>query len=822
MQPKPAPAPSFPPDDPELTRIVGEELHTLERILAALDQRPAAPLEAPPQYDEDLLDLRDQLATARVEDMPPLLEEMERLQSLAARRRSQQQGTATVDPRAPYFGHLVLVEGDRSREVLIGRATFLDGAAGVRIVDWRDAPVSRLYYRYEEGDDYDEVFGEREVSGRVATRRSVTIIDRELRRAHAPQGAFARHPGSSWRRLDTNTLRLSGGQGAAIRAEQHHRPGRLGVGGDEGAEDKHLREITALIDRRQFELITRPDSGLVVIQGGAGSGKTTIGLHRLAYLAFQDRRRFRPDRMLVLVFNEALARYVSLVLPALDVEGVPIRTYEAWAAQLRRLHLPRLPRRYAEATPVAVTRVKKHPAMLHAIDAAVAARARAVEGRLEELLRPRAGEPPPPVAAVLLQAWARSRRDPLAHRLHAVASAVETHRDELRTDVRLALEHLTSEGLREARDVVTAWAELLTDGAALERAFADRAPELVASGDLARSAAWCVARTAEVQRELDAREAMPPPEATSRPPRPDAAPAEPEDEPAPEDDLTQGVDGREVDDLATLDREDDTLLLRLYQRLRGPLLRGGKHREALRYEHVLVDEAQDLSPVELAVVLGTLTGARSLTLAGDVAQRLHLDNGFTDWRTLLAELGLAHVEVEPLRLSYRSTLPIVDLARAVLGPLAPEDTPQATRDGAPVEVFGFGHQGDAVAFLGEALRELMHLEPQASVAVIARYPEQADVYFEGLRKAEVPSLRRIADQDFPFRPGVDVTDARQVKGLEFDYVVLAEVTDAAYPTDDEARHLLHIAVTRAAHQLWILTSGRPSALLPAELLERAS
>ncbi len=526
--------------------------------------------------------------------------------------------------------------------------------------------------------------------------------------------------------------------------------------------------------------------------------------------------------MLVIVFNEALARYVSLVLPALDVEGVPIRTYEAWSAQLRRVHLPRLPRRYAETTPVEVTRVKKHPAMLHAIAAAVAARALAVEQRLDELLRPRATEPPSPAAEALLEAWGRSRPGPLAHRLHAVAAAVETHRAGLRTDVRLALEHLTSEGLREARDVVTAWAELLTDRAALERAFAERAPELMASGDLGRAIAWCVARTAEVQRELDAREAEPPPEEPSRPPRPDDATADPDEAVAPEDALTQGVDGRDVEEHSTLDREDDTLLLRLYQRLRGPLLRGGKHREALRYEHILVDEAQDLSPVELAVVLGTLTGARSITLAGDVAQRLHLDNGFTDWRALLDELALAHVEVEPLRLSYRSTGPIVELARAVLGPLAPEDAPVATRDGAPVELFGFGHQGDAVAFLGEALRELMHQEPRASVAVIARYPEQADVYFEGLRKAEVPGLRRIADQDFPFRPGVDVTDVRQVKGLEFDYVVLAEVTDAAYPMDDEARHLLHIAITRAAHQLWLLASGRPSSLLPAALLERAS
>jgi DNA helicase-2/ATP-dependent DNA helicase PcrA len=60
-----------------------------------------------------------------------------------------------------------------------------------------------------------------------------------------------------------------------------------------------------------------------------------------------------------------------------------------------------------------------------------------------------------------------------------------------------------------------------------------------------------------------------------------------------------------------------------------------------------------------------------------------------------------------------------------------------------------------------------------------------------------------------------------VKGLEFDYVVLVEVSDASYPSEDEARHLLHIGATRAAHQLWIVVSGKPSPLLPEDLLERA-
>src|SRR5688572_20026759 len=279
---------------------------------------------------------------------------MERLQHLAARQGQSTPGH--IDPRSPYFGRLVLKEEERVREVLIGRSTYLDTRAGVRIVDWRDAPVSRLYYRYSEGDDYEENFGGRDVEGEIVKRRSLTIVDAELRRIVAPQGVFV-HSGGHWKR-GSSGLRLKGGEGSALRADDHRRPGKLGVGAIDAGEDRHLKEITALIDPRQFELITKPDAGLVVIQGGAGSGKTTIGLHRLAYLAFQDKRRFRPDRMLVIAFNQALVRYISQVLPALDVQGVAVRTYSDWAARLRASHFPDLPTQQATDTPVVVTRLK--------------------------------------------------------------------------------------------------------------------------------------------------------------------------------------------------------------------------------------------------------------------------------------------------------------------------------------------------------------------------------------------------------------------------------------------------------------------------------
>jgi DNA helicase-2/ATP-dependent DNA helicase PcrA len=271
-----------------------------------------------------------------------------------------------------------------------------------------------------------------------------------------------------------------------------------------------------------------------------------------------------------------------------------------------------------------------------------------------------------------------------------------------------------------------------------------------------------------------------------------------------------GIDGlRTEDDAATLDLDDVAILLRASQ-----LLRGVKH----PFAHLFVDEAQDLSPTKLSVLIGHAPKP-SITLAGDTSQRLFLDNGFGDWRAVLGHLGLGHVAIDPLRIAYRSTREIMAVARAAMGPLADPDPPEAPRAGAPVETFRFPGVGAAVAFLAEALRELAVREPRATVALLARHPEQADRYYDGLQRAEVPSLRRVRAQDFAFRPGVEVTDDRQVKGLEFDYVVMLDANDSSYGRDDESRHLFHIGVTRAAWQLWIVVTGTPSPLVADSVVE---
>ena len=662
-------------------------LVTVRDNLARLQNRTAGP-----DHDRNLVELRDALAEERLpEDIASIMEQMERTAALRAQQDAAFQGEIDLD--SPYFGHMVVDDDNGRRSVLIGRKTFLSDR--IRIVDWRNAPISKIFYQYAEGDEYDEEIAGRLVSGEVLTRRMVAVSGGELQRVATDDRTWVRAADDTWEDLRDHEARLAGGAGSALRA------GSLGTRAASKGKDRHLPEIASLLDAEQFALITRPDSGVVVIQGSAGSGKTTVGLHRIAYLNFRAPGRFRAQRVMVMVYSEALAAYISQVLPALGVDGVQVVEYDGWAGRLRRDHYKGLPDAYSSDTPALVTRFKLHTAALRLID--------------------RVG---------------RQRR---------------------------------------GYDPLLVFGEIFTDRSAIQAAVDRWAPGEFSEDQVKRIHRWCTDQ--HFVREEGG--------------------------------------GPNEHDIPTMDREDDTLLLRLWQVMRGPLR--GRQRRPLTYDHIMVDEAQDLSPIELAVVLETAADGRSVTLAGDVAQRIATERDFQDWTQVLAALDLEHIDVSPLQVSYRSTQQIMDVAYEVLGPLAPETPARSTRVGAPVGHLAFTDMGEAVAWLGDALSDLMAREPSAYVAVLAVDVAQAIAWYKALDRAEVPSIGLVDDQEFSFSPGIEVTDIRSAKGLEFDYVVVVGADAEHFPEHDASRHLLHVGATRAAHQLWLVSTGRPSRLIPQGL-----
>ncbi|HTA19364.1 MAG TPA: DNA helicase UvrD, partial [Polyangia bacterium] len=190
----------LPPDAEPAPPIVAEEQNLLAIVLRKLDG--AAPRKSRAHVDDagSLIELRDQLASAKPEDQGSILEQMHRIEALSRQRGKGD--SPPVDRKSPYFGHLRLEEGGKRRDVLVGARSYVEPGGGVQIVDWRNAPVSRLFYRYEEGDGYEERLGDRLVEGEVLARRTVAIVDSDLRRVAAPQGTFSRDfKTGAWRQM---------------------------------------------------------------------------------------------------------------------------------------------------------------------------------------------------------------------------------------------------------------------------------------------------------------------------------------------------------------------------------------------------------------------------------------------------------------------------------------------------------------------------------------------------------------------------------------------------------------------------------------------
>lgn len=268
------------------------------------------------------------------------------------------------------------------------------------------------------------------------------------------------------------------------------------------------------------------------------------------------------------------------------------------------------------------------------------------------------------------------------------------------------------------------------------------------------------------------------------------------------------VDGRGLDegtpleDANSADAEDHAVLFEL-ERLRSnaqrkpPMPLGA-------YDVVFIDEAQEFAPIELAVMARALRRGGVFIVAGDAAQQVDPTAVFTGWDGVLRELGVPGARTVRLGVNYRCPPDVTSLARHVLDPaVALTATPSVTWA-------GFAAPFHLSVWLSDALRGLVGDDGSASVAVICRTPEAAKRVQQRLRGV---TTTLALDGDFPFRPGVVVTCVQEIKGLEFDVVVLPDAAASTWGLTQDARRGLYTAMTRASHRLVLAWAGAKSPLL---------
>ena len=497
----------------------------------------------------------------------------------------------------------------------------------------------------------------------------------------------------------------------------------------ERRRDVRMRDIVATIQSDQYRLITAAPEGALVVQGGPGTGKTAVGLHRASWLLYTHRDRLR--RVLVVGPNTTFMDYVSHVLPTLGEEAVEQR---AVTELVDRIEVMR------EEEPD-VARLKGDPRLREVV-------ARAVEVSVV---------PAPEELVTLVDGvYVRVRERDVAEMLEEALEAgapLGLARDRFRMAV--------------LRRFYERYGELL--GPRALRSFDELERTLRKGGFLSR---W-------LDRVLPL-------------PQPEKLVARLLTSPAALADASEGV----------LDDDEQRLLLRNRPRRVSDLQWSDQDVPLLdeartlidgaprSYGHVIVDEAQDLSPMQLLAISRRAVDG-SLTILGDVAQATG-PIVYRRWEELEPYLpDEAELTIEELRHAYRVPAEIMDFALPLLDRIAPEvEPPLAYRKGGdPPRLV----QVPEDELLPAALREAATLAEQDGLLAV--------IVPRALAGA-LPAGGELFDE-----LSVPVLTPRQAKGLEFDHVVVVEPAAVADDGDRGLREL-YVALTRPTKTL-VVVHARP-------------
>ncbi|HUZ44752.1 MAG TPA: AAA family ATPase [Acidimicrobiales bacterium] len=501
-----------------------------------------------------------------------------------------------------------------------------------------------------------------------------------------------------------------------------------------------MRDIVATIQAEQDVIIRAPLEQCTVVQGGPGTGKTAVGLHRAAFLLYEHRELLERQRLLIVGPNRIFLRYIAQVLPSLGEVASTQLTIEGLAGAAYTVR--------AEDSSAAA-RVKGDGRMAEVVRRAVLDQVS--RPTQDQVLTTRYGSlvlPAPDLAALIdtgmervtrindYRAVLRQHLVDLAWRVHlAKPSSDVTDREGLEADLRASAE------LKAGLDKM--WPNLTAAGV-IRRLLGNQPARTRATAGLLR----------DTERDRLARKAA----------------------------AKVGEERWTRADLALLDEAEDLISGRTPS-----------------YGHIVVDEAQDLSTMELRMI-ARRSRSGSMTVLGDLAQAT-APGALTDWNDALVALGAADARYEELTVGYRVPEPILSFANRLLPEAAPgikASTSVRQTGSAPhlVRVAASALGAEVAA----AVRTLLTTDTSVGVVVPDSLKDPVAAALQEAGIAFIDGQRTLSLGDH-----VTLLPPAATKGLEFDAVIVAEPV-AIVDEEHGSLKLLYVVLTRAVQHLTIVHS----------------
>ncbi|MEV0587260.1 DNA/RNA helicase domain-containing protein [Nonomuraea sp. NPDC050310] len=659
------------------------------------------------------------------------------------------------------FGRLDQADGDR---FYIGKIGLTDDEQERLLIDWR-APVAQPFYRATPAAPMGVT-----VRRHIQTRgRTVTGVDDDLLDLDNLADA------------DRATLN---GEAALLAALGEQRTGRM-------------RDIVATIQGEQDRVIRSDLNGVLVVQGGPGTGKTVVALHRAAYLLYSHRERLERRGVLILGPNPTFLRYIEQVLPSLGETDVLLSTvgelYPGVTGLARERPETAALKGSLRMTEVLTRAVRERQRVPRStVELPLGRYTLTIDGRMLDAARSKAIKSRRPHNAARA-VFVRSLLNALARQAGKKLGKGLLDDDEL-ADLR---EDLRTEPV--VRSALNRWWPYLTPQRLLISLYGS--PDRLAAAGLTPQEAELLARTGGDWTEADvplldeAAELLG--EIDEQVLRASAAHAEEEllaarlaEERERESELAYA---REVLELTGLSDVMEAERLAERQRGEGPYLTTAERAAADRtwaFGHVIVDEAQELSPMAWRAVMRRVP-TRSMTIVGDIAQTGSAA-GARSWGEVLDPYVAGRWRQEELTVNYRTPVELMAVAADVLAAIGPELRP-------PLSVRESGFQPWS-APLAE-LPALVKASAEAGGKTVVIAPESMLATLS-LGDAVVvrPGERAGAEAlDAP----VAVMGVGDTKGLEFDSVIVVEpagiVAESPRGLSD-----LYVALTRATQRLGVV------------------
>ena len=744
------------PKDIEVIRQEEESLRYILKILRETDTRRATYSA----YAEELTAIRRALPSAREDEIPELLTRFDLLELQVS--ASEQMGQP--DPGSPYFARMILEDSGRREEILLGHTAFFEPASGIIIVDWKNAPLAGIFYTCRPGDRFSVPLPDDRVkNGILMERRILTIRDGILRKIVSGDPVLLRSASGEWNKPKRKKLTAEKGALASSSMPEW-----------ENEIPQRITDITALLDRKQYALLEKKDSDTLLLKGGAGSGKTTVLVHHLAsrFALADDEKRF-----LFLVPEQGIALSCRNLLTEMRVRNIPVRLFSDWTRQLCTTLFKGLPVKTAPEAEENIVQFKRHPAMLTAIKSLASQRKNEFLNRLSAIKK--IG----PVLMELLKTISRKTLLAFIKESERVCSKFIAKNSDFHP-LRKKMERFFTAELATLYDINSDRKELLLSEKLLLEAVG------VSDGGLRQTEIKAVLERTMLQFRKSTDETV----------------KELYGEKA---DSIRTLDDQTIDYATplnlsgTVDAEDYTLMLLILREKTGGLY--SANGEIPACTDLYLDETQEFSLLELELIRQAVLSTTRITASGDYSQLTRPVTAGAGWDMVLSTLKRKEAVPSELKINYRSTRQIQHFTTEVQGNYLEERPPAAEREGDPVRFTLFHNRQERDSILRESLITFRARHPEASAVLICMEEPEANDLFKSL--AGIPGTRLVLDGNFSFLPGIDITTAPRIKGLEFDVVIIADAMPEYYPDSRYSRKYLYVSASRAMHHLWITAIG---------------